>query len=62
MEEDFDCADTQAQTAAEAHSESILVIQASSEMNSNAVSFYPLKEKPAREKKGKPKVKWADKS
>ncbi len=59
MEEDFDGADTQAHTAAEAQSESIIAIQASSQMNPNAVSFCPLKEKLAREKKGKPKVKLA---
>ncbi|EFX68168.1 hypothetical protein DAPPUDRAFT_114826 [Daphnia pulex] len=62
MEEDFDGVDTQANTAAEAQSESIIVIQASSQMNPNAVSFRPLKEKLAREKKGKPKVKLADES
>lgn len=62
MEKDFDGADTQAHTAAEAQSESIIVIQASSQMNPNAVSFRPLKDKLAREKKGKPKVKLADES
>jgi hypothetical protein len=62
MEKDFDGADTQEHTAAEAQSESIIVIQASSQMNPNAVSFRPLKDKLAREKKGKPKVKLADES
>ncbi|KZS18184.1 Uncharacterized protein APZ42_015714 [Daphnia magna] len=58
MEEDFDGADT----PTEAKSEPIIVTQASSEMNLNAVSFRPLREKLEREKKGKPKVKWADES
>ncbi|KAK4028565.1 hypothetical protein OUZ56_021570 [Daphnia magna] len=56
--EDFDGADT----PTEAQLEPIIVTQASSEMNPNAVSFRPLRKKLAREKKGKKKVKWADES
>lgn len=58
MEGDFDGADT----PTEAQSEPIIVTQASSEMIPNAVFFRPLREKLAREKKDKPKVKWADES